>query len=398
MGVARFVPETKAGRLAARRDPTGQDPPLRRGRRVRARPAGHARGPPRGARRRDHRRVRPHRGGRRGPDDRGRHHAERADEHRRRQRGVRAGAAKDGWDTVAGLCSTSPAGCPRSAKSFDTDRYRLSVIRMTGGASRRSSWNQDWRERDALGFAAISDGPTSESRPPQPGRGDQGLDHLAVAEHHAQPDPRHPDRGRRPGDLRGHPGHPPAQDQPGRTAQRHRPRRRRRRRRGARDDRGHRVDRTGRPHGAHDAARVLEARARPAPVRRGDKMDRTGRESVAKQLMAATEPCARSARSGDSATSRAGWSTFRSRQDRRGIAELLAYVRAAMPESPFLFPADEVSDVPRGGLGRRARARAAGAQDQSRSCRTRFTVASPSSSGPHHRRDSSSSARARRAW
>jgi GTP-binding protein Era len=29
-----------------------------------------------------------------------------------------------------------------------------------------------------------------------------------------------------------------------------------------------------------------------------------------------------------------------------GIAELLAYVRAAMPESPFLFPADEVSDVP----------------------------------------------------
>jgi len=29
-----------------------------------------------------------------------------------------------------------------------------------------------------------------------------------------------------------------------------------------------------------------------------------------------------------------------------GIAELVKFVQAAMPESPFLFPEDEVSDVP----------------------------------------------------
>jgi CBS domain containing-hemolysin-like protein len=39
---------------------------------------------------------------------------------------------KDGWDTVAGLVLDLAGGLPEVGESFDTDRYRLSVIRMDG--------------------------------------------------------------------------------------------------------------------------------------------------------------------------------------------------------------------------------------------------------------------------
>ena len=85
----------------------------------------------------------------------------------------------------------------------------------------------------------------------------------------------------------------------------------------------------------------------PRPCVVVNKMDRTGRESVAKQLMAATEAVREICEErglGDVA-GRVEYFPV-SAKTGEGIAELLAYVRAAMPESPFLFPADEVSDVP----------------------------------------------------
>jgi GTP-binding protein Era len=85
----------------------------------------------------------------------------------------------------------------------------------------------------------------------------------------------------------------------------------------------------------------------PRPCVVVNKMDKTGRESVAKQLMAATEAVREICEErglGDVA-GRVEYFPV-SAKTGEGIAELLTYVRAAMPESPFLFPADEVSDVP----------------------------------------------------
>jgi GTP-binding protein Era len=76
-------------------------------------------------------------------------------------------------------------------------------------------------------------------------------------------------------------------------------------------------------------------------------MDRAGRESVAKQLLAATEAVneiVEERNLGDVAT-RVEYFPI-SAKTGEGVAELLTYVQSMMPESPFLFPEDEVSDVP----------------------------------------------------
>jgi GTP-binding protein Era len=85
----------------------------------------------------------------------------------------------------------------------------------------------------------------------------------------------------------------------------------------------------------------------PRPCVVVNKMDKTGRESVAKQLMAATAAVAEICEErglGDVA-GRVEYFPV-SAKTGEGIAELLTYVQAAMPESPFLFDAEEVSDVP----------------------------------------------------
>lgn len=77
-----------------------------------------------------------------------------------------------------------------------------------------------------------------------------------------------------------------------------------------------------------------------------NKIDRTGRESVASQLLAASvavdEVAAES-------TTRAAAERVEyfpvSAKTGEGSEELLEYLREAMPESPFLFPDEEVSDV-----------------------------------------------------
>ena len=85
----------------------------------------------------------------------------------------------------------------------------------------------------------------------------------------------------------------------------------------------------------------------PRPCVVVNKMDKTGRESVAKQLMAATAAVAEicEERGLQGVAGRVEYFPV-SAKTGEGIAELLTYVRAAMPESPFLFDAEEVSDVP----------------------------------------------------
>jgi GTP-binding protein Era len=85
----------------------------------------------------------------------------------------------------------------------------------------------------------------------------------------------------------------------------------------------------------------------PKPCVVVNKMDRAGRESVAKQLLAATEAVneiVEERNLGDVAT-RVEYFPI-SAKTGEGVAELLTYVQSMMPESPFLFPEDEVSDVP----------------------------------------------------
>ena len=85
----------------------------------------------------------------------------------------------------------------------------------------------------------------------------------------------------------------------------------------------------------------------PRPCVVVNKMDKTGRESVAKQLMAATDAVREIAeeRHLEDVAARVEYFPV-SAKTGEGIVELLKYVQAAMPESPFLFPEDEVSDVP----------------------------------------------------
>ena len=78
-----------------------------------------------------------------------------------------------------------------------------------------------------------------------------------------------------------------------------------------------------------------------------NKIDRVGRESVARQLMAASEEVRDIAaeRGLDAAGERLEYFAI-SATHGTGVDQLLDYLRAAMPASPFLFPADEISDVP----------------------------------------------------
>ncbi len=85
----------------------------------------------------------------------------------------------------------------------------------------------------------------------------------------------------------------------------------------------------------------------PRPVVVVNKMDRPGREAVAAQLMAATEAV-------DELANEAGLTEVLARieyfpvsaKTGEGAGALVQFVKAAMPESPLLFPEDEVSDVP----------------------------------------------------
>lgn len=85
--------------------------------------------------------------------------------------------------------------------------------------------------------------------------------------------------------------------------------------------------------------------ARPCVV--VNKIDRTSRETVAAQLMAALDAVreiAEDRRLSDVA-SRVEYFPV-SAKTGEGTDELVAYVRSAMPESPYLFAEEEVSDVP----------------------------------------------------
>ncbi len=77
-----------------------------------------------------------------------------------------------------------------------------------------------------------------------------------------------------------------------------------------------------------------------------NKVDRTGKESVAAQLLAASVAVDEIAAEGGHLEAARRVEFFPvSAKTGAGADELLAYFRAAMPESPFLFPDEEVSDV-----------------------------------------------------
>lgn len=88
-----------------------------------------------------------------------------------------------------------------------------------------------------------------------------------------------------------------------------------------------------------------EAGAKPCVV--VNKIDRTGREGIAAQLLAAHEAVAEIAeeRHLEAVAARVEYFPV-SAKTGVGVEELVRHVREAMPESPFLFPDDEVSDVP----------------------------------------------------
>ena len=84
-----------------------------------------------------------------------------------------------------------------------------------------------------------------------------------------------------------------------------------------------------------------------APVVVVNKMDRTGREGVAAQLLAATQAVDEIAASLSLDYVGTTVEYFPvSAKTGEGTEELIAFVKAAMPESPLLFPDKEVSDVP----------------------------------------------------
>ncbi|MGA2295400.1 MAG: GTPase Era [Acidimicrobiales bacterium] len=85
----------------------------------------------------------------------------------------------------------------------------------------------------------------------------------------------------------------------------------------------------------------------PKPCVVVNKMDKAGRETVAKQLMAATDAVREIAdeRNLLGVAERVEYFPVSARTG-EGIDELVTFVQSLMPESPFLFPEDEVSDVP----------------------------------------------------
>ena len=85
----------------------------------------------------------------------------------------------------------------------------------------------------------------------------------------------------------------------------------------------------------------------PRPCVVVNKMDRSSRDVVAGQLLAASEAVRELAheRHLDDVESRVEYFPV-SAKTGEGTAELVRYVKDAMPDSPLLFPEDEVSDVP----------------------------------------------------
>ena len=85
----------------------------------------------------------------------------------------------------------------------------------------------------------------------------------------------------------------------------------------------------------------------PVPCLVVNKMDRTGREAVAAQLMAATDAVREIADELklDDVIERVEYFPV-SAKTGEGTQTLINFVKRAMPESPFLFGEEEVSDVP----------------------------------------------------
>ena len=85
----------------------------------------------------------------------------------------------------------------------------------------------------------------------------------------------------------------------------------------------------------------------PVPIVVVNKVDRTSREAVAAQLLAATRAVEEIAAEGGREAAAARVEYFAvSAKTGAGVDELRDFVTSLMPESPFLFPPDEVSDVP----------------------------------------------------
>lgn len=85
----------------------------------------------------------------------------------------------------------------------------------------------------------------------------------------------------------------------------------------------------------------------PQPIVVVNKMDRTGRDAMAGQLMSVQDVVAELARENGrpEAADRVEYFPVSARKG-TGTDALRDYVRSLMPESPFLFPDEEVSDVP----------------------------------------------------
>jgi GTP-binding protein Era len=93
--------------------------------------------------------------------------------------------------------------------------------------------------------------------------------------------------------------------------------------------------------------RNAHGRNAPLPCVVVNKMDKSGREAVAAQLVAATQAVEEIAEEMNLGNVAARVEYFPiSAKTGEGTAALVEYVRAAMPNSPFLFDEDEVSDVP----------------------------------------------------
>jgi GTPase len=85
----------------------------------------------------------------------------------------------------------------------------------------------------------------------------------------------------------------------------------------------------------------------PRPVVVVNKMDKSGREAMAAQLVAATTAVAELAQELNLAEVAERVEYFPvSAKTGEGTQALIDFVKTAMPESPFLFEEDEVSDVP----------------------------------------------------
>jgi len=85
----------------------------------------------------------------------------------------------------------------------------------------------------------------------------------------------------------------------------------------------------------------------PRPIVVVNKMDKTSRDAIAAQLMAAHEAVLEiAAEKGlEGAANRVEYFPV-SAKTGEGTEDLVRYVQEAMPEGPYLFPEDEVSDVP----------------------------------------------------